>query len=345
MGADSSRNIPPDNPTLPFEPLEFETTRKMEDRDTEPTIEAILDHKEDKAYDILYKVKRRGWERNVWIGADRIEDASLLEEYRKAAGLDKNRPIGQPKATSTSKRRKTNPKEHKSSPILKNIDALDNSKKRRKSQPGPINGTTADYEFDKILAHRVEGGETFFEVKWVGWKQTTWEPANNFSELDLKEYYDSIDLAQDAEFLTKLDTHQNLETVSEQDIVVELTSESETNRVNNSSEDESSGYETEEEWKVKRSIGPRTARFFPNLYRKFYQEDAKMTHGRHRYDYSASDCVIDLTLSESSDDEIDYDESNLQVGDFVEINWALRKTWISRVTAICEKGVRVVNLY
>ena len=48
-----------------------------------------------------------------------------------------------------------------------------------------------EYEVERILNHRGKGSYLEYEVKWVGYEETTWEPAENLensAEL-VKEYW------------------------------------------------------------------------------------------------------------------------------------------------------------
>ena len=34
-----------------------------------------------------------------------------------------------------------------------------------------------EYDVDRLLSKRVQGGVTQYEVRWTGFEETTWEPA------------------------------------------------------------------------------------------------------------------------------------------------------------------------
>lgn len=44
------------------------------------------------------------------------------------------------------------------------------------------------YEIEKLLGKKQMNGKTYFKVKWVGYRETTWEPREEIPPLPLQNY-------------------------------------------------------------------------------------------------------------------------------------------------------------
>ncbi|ORY47356.1 hypothetical protein BCR33DRAFT_715087 [Rhizoclosmatium globosum] len=160
------------------------------------------------------------------------------------------------------------------------------------------------------------------------------EPSDSDSDsMPVSHAHSHTDSHSDAEIVIRLD--------SSDDEFAIIISDSESIRSNSSgnvsSDDEDSVYQ-------KKPMGPRTAIFFEEVYGKYYEEDPEMTCGSHKYDFTRSP-GSELQYPDNERDLMDYDEHNVQVGDFVELNWDKDGKWMARVTAVSAKGIRFVNLY
>ncbi|KAJ3139126.1 uroporphyrin-III C-methyltransferase [Physocladia obscura] len=91
---------------------------------------------------------------------------------------------------------------------------------------------------------------------------------------------------------------------------------------NLSDEDESSDSESsadsEESLVVKKSMGPRAATIFGEIYSKFYSLDETMTCGNHKHNFSDTG---KYTANIRQVGEQEFDETSLNVGDSVQIIW------------------------
>ncbi|KAJ3018414.1 UNVERIFIED_CONTAM: hypothetical protein HDU68_011166 [Siphonaria sp. JEL0065] len=348
MGVEQSLLHPSDVPILPFQQLEVSQILSGEedvtlvvaeeeedevnpgpiDGDDNYIFERITGHREGED-GIEYQVKWLGWEEETYIPAENFEEDSeslkALNQYREAVGLNKpkqkNKVPTKPPPPSNSKRKR--PSEAKnvsevqstSSQRVYSQPASPTKKRKPKQTPGSVELEHNEYIVERILDHKEEDGEIMYLVKWLGWDEendNTWQSREDFNDVSFVDEYQA-----------------NLANAIE----------------NESSSDKD---DDEEELEHKRTMGERTAKFFPSpLYRKFYTVDPKMTRTDHRFDYSRNNLVIDLTgdgEDDNSDDEIDFNESNVEVGDFVRLEWIGGKFWIARVTAVCPKGIRVVNM-
>lgn len=45
------------------------------------------------------------------------------------------------------------------------------------------------YELEKLKAKKQINGKTYFKVKWVGYRETSWEPQEEIPPLPLQNYY------------------------------------------------------------------------------------------------------------------------------------------------------------
>ena len=101
-----------------------------------------------------------------------------------AAAADKAKPKAQPKAQPKAKRkakRKANDdSDHGDSDDGGSDDDDDDS------------DSESEYEFEKIVGHRGAGRTRRYEIKWVGYEETTFEPARNICKSNVKEYEASL---------------------------------------------------------------------------------------------------------------------------------------------------------
>lgn len=157
-------------------------------------VEAVLDHRVSdprshpgRKQTTLYKTKWEGWDEPTWEPITSFVDQSVIDVYRKRVGLDRPSKPPKPQAAPEPEKKSATPapKSKITTIVLDESDEED-----EEDEEG--------YEVEAILAHHMSDPRThpgkpstmLYKVKWLGWKDTTWEPRRSFIDKTLVRQYE-----------------------------------------------------------------------------------------------------------------------------------------------------------
>ncbi|KJX97200.1 hypothetical protein TI39_contig531g00009 [Zymoseptoria brevis] len=176
--------------------------------DGEWTVEAIVEHHMSdpkthpgKPATMLYLTKWEGFPEETWEPAESF-DESIIKDYRRRVGLDK--PIQSSTASTSKSPAKNSPLQAVPARAAKSASPA-KSAQQSGQKPSPTKNMVeiissdedSGYEVEAILGHHMSDPRThpgkpatmLYKVKWVGFKQTTWEPAPSLSSTTLLKQY------------------------------------------------------------------------------------------------------------------------------------------------------------
>ncbi|SMQ49331.1 unnamed protein product [Zymoseptoria tritici ST99CH_3D7] len=176
--------------------------------DGEWTVEAIVAHHMSdpkthpgKPATMLYLTKWEGFPEETWEPAESF-DESIIKDYRRRVGLDK--PIGSSNVPKAKSPANNSPLQAVSARAAKSKSPA-KSAQQSEQKPSPTKNMVeiissdeeSEYEVEAILGHHMSDPRThpgkpatmLYKVKWVGFKQTTWEPSPSLSSTTLLKQY------------------------------------------------------------------------------------------------------------------------------------------------------------
>ena len=138
---------------------------------------------------MLYSVKWEGFDDPTWEPMESFGDRKMLDDYRKKAGLPPLDDNGEIEQDSGSAQQGTSSKAPPAG--QEDVDMQDGDDSESDEE---------EYEIEKILAHHKSDPRThpghlgkepvmLFEVKWKGFKDSTWEPEASFVDSDVLTKY------------------------------------------------------------------------------------------------------------------------------------------------------------
>lgn len=155
-------------------------------------VEAILGHHlsdprthPGKKRTMLYKTKWEGWDEPTWEPLDSFVSLSVVDDYRKRAGLDRSSKTQKTSAAPEPKKKSVTPAAKSKAPPPVIIDESDEDEED-------------GYEVEAILAHHMSDPRThpgkpatmLYKVKWLGWSELTWEPRRSFTNKSIVRQYE-----------------------------------------------------------------------------------------------------------------------------------------------------------
>jgi hypothetical protein len=146
---------------------------------------------------MLYETKWEGYDTTTWEPVDSFADNKIVLEYRRRVGLEpkKNPEL---KVSSTAPQMSSVPSRSKSKSPAKNATQSKSAPTSNKSEIEMISSDEEDgFEVEAIMGHHMSDPRThpgkeatmLYKVKWVGFKQPTWEPFDSFVDTTIVKQY------------------------------------------------------------------------------------------------------------------------------------------------------------